>query len=100
MNKFNKVICVVSALLVTVSCAVTQGKTYAYRTIHEDVLRSEMGTMASSLGKLANLYFDTTITDEHRYDVVHKELDTIKRVASRIGGDEVITNYSIINRYI
>jgi hypothetical protein len=100
MNRIKWVVCTLSAFVLSASCTLSQEKTYEYRTIHENVLRRDMQTMADSLGVLAELYFKTEVTDAQRHDIVHKELNTIERIASGIGGGEIITNYSVINRYM
>ena len=75
-------------------------KSYTYQTIHEAALHADMTTMATSLGRLANLHFDTDIADAERHSIIISELNTVERIASGIGGDDVITNYSVINRYM
>ena len=100
MTHHRYALCSLLVLTLCVSCALSEEKSDEYRTIHESVLRSDMKTMANSLGVLANLHFETDIGDAQRQYMVIRELGTIEEIASGIGGDDVVTNYSIINRYM
>lgn len=82
------------------ACAMSQNKTIEYRVIHETALRSDMRTMAASLGVLAELYFNTTVSEAVLRETVHKELDNIKKISTNIRSGDVVTNYSVINRYM
>jgi len=86
-------------LTLCLGCAIDK-KGYKLQTIHESVLHADMTTMAHSLGRLARLHFDTDITDTERHSIVINELNSIERIASGIGGDDVVTNYSVINHYM
>jgi len=82
------------------SCATTESEKRAYQIIHEPALHSEMQAMANSLGELAILYFDSDHDDARLYRSVQDELAKIERIASRLGGEDTITNYSVINNYM
>ena len=93
-------LCTLVVLSLCLGCAASEEKGYIFQTIHETVLHSEMRKMANSLGRLASLYFDTDIEDAERHEIVINELNTVEQIASGIGGDDVITNYSVINHYM
>jgi len=56
--------------------------------------------MGVSLGALAKYFFEKNLDEKQMYKGVHAELDKLERTASRLGGVDTITNYSVINRYM
>jgi len=82
------------------ACAISEPRRLSYQVIHEPALHSEMRTMGVSLGTLAKYYFEKDLDEKQLYDGVHAELNKLERTASRLGGVDTITNYSVINRYM
>jgi len=82
------------------ACALSEPRRLNYQIIHEPALRSEMRSMGINIGTIANYYFEKDVDDKQLYKGVHAELDKLERTASRLGGVDTITNYSVINRYM
>ncbi len=59
-----------------------------------------MRLMAEELATLSNLSLDTSRTEESKTADVLAGLERIEAIASDLGGDDVVTNYSVINRYM
>ncbi len=100
MSRYKHTLTILCVLTTLASCTLNQKKPDEYHLIHETILRSDMRTMAASLGVLAELYFNASVTEADRLEIVQTELDKIKRIATNIRGADVITNYSVINRYM
>ena len=81
-------------------CALAEPKELPFQVIHEPALHSEMRTMSKSLGVIADLYFDESVSETQRYNSVRAELNKVERTASGLGGVDTVTNYSVINRYM
>lgn len=82
------------------ACALSEPRRLNYQIIHEPALQSEMRSMGVSIGALAEYFFEKNIDQEQLYKGVHAELNKLERTASRLGGVDTITNYSVINRYM
>jgi len=101
MKKQVQLLCSFSVILPLLGCALTNPSARHYRIIHEPMLHSSMRAMGLSLGTLAELYYEKDdASDEQQAQRVLAELNKIERIASNLGGDDVVTNYSVINRYM
>lgn len=100
MNRFKSLPFCLSMLVTITGCVSIPDKSYEYRSIHESALHSDMRAMATSLRVLAELNFDTEISAVQQQGIVQRELSNVERIATGIGGGDVITNYSVINRYM
>ena len=63
-------------------------------------LRAEMSLMAHQLATISNLSLDSSRSEHSKSAEIIASLDRIKSIASDLGGDDVVTNYSVINRYM
>lgn len=70
------------------------------QVIGEESLHAEMGAMSQEMLTLLQLNADTDRQEPQSQQLALNKLNNIKSIASNIGGDGVITNYSVINRYM
>jgi len=99
-NSLLVLVCGVALAPLLSSCALTEPKPVHVQVIHHSVLVKDMRSMARSLGVLAELYFKNEMNEQQMHNAVLNELGKIERVASNIGGDNIVTNYSVVNRYM
>lgn len=96
------------ALLLALSGCITMDDKFNpgysdYTSVHvigEEALHAEMGAMSQELLTLLQLNASTDRPEPQSQQLALDTLNKIKSIASSIGGDNVITNYSVINRYM
>ncbi len=74
-----------------------------YTSVHViggEALHAEMGAMSQELLTLLRLNANSDRPEPQSQQLALDTLNNIKSIASSIGGDDVITNYSVINRYM
>ena len=89
-----------STLLLVSSCSTIETEQPVLKTITEHKLHAGMGFMAEQLAIMSNLSLDSSRSEDSKTSVILASLDKIQAIASDIGGEGVVTNYSVINRYM
>jgi hypothetical protein len=59
-----------------------------------------MQTMADRLSAVAFVTLNAELTPEQQRAEILPLLDSIKTIAASIDGDDAVTNYSVVNRYM
>jgi len=72
----------------------------SYHVMSDDQLHGEMRSMVVDIRKLLEIYLDSDYPEPQRQNSALAYLDNIERTAEGIGGDEKITNFSVINQYM
>jgi hypothetical protein len=81
-------------------CAVSVEKPVRFHYLPPAVLQSDMQQMADQLGAMATTIVDTQLTNMERRTRVLPMLARIESIAQGIEQGEVITNYSVVDRYM
>lgn len=91
----------ITAGLLTGCAAIEDEETsQSFHVISETKLHSNMQLMASMLSTITAEIMDNSKSPETKRDQVIPLLDQIEVVAGTLGGGPVVTNYSVINRYM
>jgi len=99
-GKLFRIILCIGCSVVLAACALNKPKEKSYRVIHEPALHSEMRSMGNSLGVIVTHYYENKLNDSELHDIVSTELTNIESIAASLGGEDTITNYSVISRYM
>lgn len=71
-----------------------------FHILSESQVRTGMQQMANRIHSIANTSLNEEISLEQRRDRILPMLDDIESIAGELDGDQAITNYSVINRYM
>jgi len=71
-----------------------------FHVLGQAMLHGEMRLMAAELRILLDTHLDDSLPEPGRQQKALAALNRIQSIASGIGGDDVVTNYSVINDYM
>jgi hypothetical protein len=82
-------------------CSIPEEKPTNFHYLSPDVVQNDMQLMADQLALIALTLLDAQSTDAERRQQILPRLDRIETIATTLeGGDQVVTNYSVINHYM
>ncbi len=84
----------------TVACAPIDTKKPIMKAHLPHELHADMSLMAKQIATLSNMSLDNSRSERSKSTDVLASLDRIEAIASGLGGEGVVTNYSVINRYM
>lgn len=98
-----KVVYLLLLVMAISSCATAEPepqKPIGFHVMSQSELSIDMNAMSDRLGGIAIISLDQTLSDIQRRQKILPLLDDIEQIAQGIKGEDVVTNYSIINRYM
>jgi len=83
------------------ACSMPEEKPMRFHYLSPGAVQTDMQHMADQLALVAITVMDSESTDPARREQILPMLDRIETIAANLaGGDEVVTNYSVINHYM
>ncbi len=100
-----RVMCMLVLVIVNSGCATAEHEPVDvepvdFHVISESELSIDMKAMGDRLGGIAIISLDQSLTDEQRRQRILPLLNGIQEIAEGVKGKGVVTNYSVINRYM
>lgn len=90
-------------VLVSAGCATADrdpGEPVDFHVMSETELSIDMRAMSDRLAGIAIVSLDQSLTDAQRRQRILPLLNDIEAIAEGVKGEGVVTNYSVINRYM
>ena len=100
VNRSGRVISMLAVVILGSGCATAEREPADFHVLSEAELSIDMKAMADRVGGIAIVSLDQTLTDEQRRQKILPLLDGIEVIARAVKGEGVVTNYSLINRYM
>jgi len=71
-----------------------------YHVLSHHELSSGMQSMADRIRSIATVSLNMDMSDDDQRDIIVPLLDGIEHIAADLDGENSVTNYSVINRYM
>ncbi len=101
-NVSGRMMCTLVVVILSSSCATAEREHEPadFHVMSQTELGIDMKAMADRIGGIAIVSLDQSLTDEQRRQKILPLLSEIEEIAEGVKGEGMITNYSVINRYM
>lgn len=87
-------------VLASSGCATVEREPVDFHVMTETELRIDMKDMSDRIAGIAIVSLDNSLSAEQRRQRILPLLDGIEKIAEGVKGEGVVTNFSVINRYM
>ena len=95
-----RVMCMIILIIVNTGCATADRDFVDFHVMSESELGIDMRAMGDRIGGVAIVSLDQSLNDEQRRQRILPLLNEIEEIARGVKSEGVVTNYSVINRYM